>query len=151
MKTGPAGLQLLESFEKCSLVAYLDAVRIPTIGWGHTKGVQMGDTCTQDQANAWLMADLTEAENSINGKVTTPLAQNQFDALASLVYNIGVEDFITSTLLKYLNQNKMQMAASEFLRWNKARGVVLMGLVRRRKAERDLFCGVCSPATGLPA
>lgn len=146
MKIGPAGLRLLESFEKCRLVAYLDGGGVPTIGWGHTRGVTLGETCTQAQADSWLLGDLTEAEDCISDKVTATLAQNQFDAVASLVYNIGGEQFAKSTLLKYLNQNKMQMAASEFLRWNHDNGVVVLGLVRRRKAERDLFVGQCTPA-----
>lgn len=149
MKIGPAGLQLLESFEKCRLTSYRDGGGVPTIGWGHTKGVVLGETCTQAQADSWLMSDLTEAEDCIIEKVGVPLAQNQFDALASLVYNIGGGHFATSTLLKYLNQNKMQMAASEFLRWNHDNGVVVLGLVRRRKAERDLFVGQCTPAYPL--
>lgn len=139
VRTQAPGLQLLESFEKCRLTAYLDGGGVPTIGWGHTQAVKMGDTCSQAQADSWLLGDLTDAENAINSLVTVVLRQDQFDALACFVYNVGATQFAESHLLKYLNQNKPQLAASEFLRWNKDNGVVVLGLVRRRKAERDLF------------
>lgn len=147
MRIGTPGLQLLESFEKCRLEAYQDGGGVWTIGWGHTRGVKAGDTCNQAQADSWLMSDLTEAETAIDAAVKYPLNQNQFDALVCLVYNIGVEAFQKSTLLKYLNLNKMQMADSEFLKWNHDNGVVVLGLVRRRRAERALFLGQCNPDT----
>ena len=89
MKTGTKGIELIKHFEGCELEAYHCAAGVPTIGYGHIKGVQMGDTITQEQAEQMLVEELNEYEGYINDMVTTPLSQNQFDALVSWVYNLG--------------------------------------------------------------
>lgn len=110
-----------------------------TIGYGHTEGVKEGDTCTEPQANQWLIQGMQEAETDVNKLVSVPLSQGEYDALVSLAYNIGFKDFRASTLLAYLNQRKYAMAGSQILVWNKAGGVIMAGLVRRRQAEFKLY------------
>lgn len=128
-----------------------------TIGWGHTgPDVFPGKAQSQEVADSELAWDIRKlAEEPVNELVTVPVNQNQFDALVSLTFNIGRGDadpetpevgLEGSTLLKYLNQGKFQLAAAEFLKWNKSGGVIRGGLVRRRKAERDLFLTPVQPA-----
>ena len=142
MNISAEGKSLIRSFEGCRLSAYLDSAGVPTIGWGRTKGVKMGDTCTQQQADAWFDEELPEYEGYINDMVTVPLEQHQFDALVSWVYNLGPANFGQSTLLKRLNAGDFIGTAAEFRKWNRAGGVELPGLTRRRMAERAMFMGL---------
>lgn len=139
MKISDAGLELIKSFEGLYLKAYLCPAKVWTIGYGHTLGVMPGDVITKDQAEALLRKDLEQFEAVVNRSVSVPITQAQFDSLVSLCYNIGAKAFVTSTLLKKLNAGDYAGAATEFDRWNKAGGVILPGLVRRRKKERELF------------
>ena len=139
MKLGDKGTELLKHFEGCELSAYQDSVGVWTIGYGHTKGVFPGMTITQGQAEQMLLTELEEYEGYIENMVTVPLTQNQFDALVVWVYNLGPTNFKNSTLLKELNSGNYTAAGNEILRWNKAGGEVLTGLVRRREAEAQLF------------
>ena len=79
MKTGTKGIELIKHFEGCELEAYHCAAGVPTIGYGHIKGVQMGDTITQEQAEEMLVEELNEYEGYINNMVTVELNQNQYD------------------------------------------------------------------------
>jgi lysozyme len=133
------GLALTEQFESCRLSAYPDSKGIPTIGWGHTADVQLGDTCTQAQADAWLLQDVDWAVSVVNRIVTVLLAQNEFDALVDFCFNVGSGNFESSTMLKLLNQQNYAAAAEQFARWDKAAGVEIAGLLRRRQAEEELF------------
>ena len=128
-----------KSFEGCRLSAYLDSVRVPTIGFGHTKDVQMGDTCTQDQADEWLIDDLHDALASVQNNVTVPLTDDELSALVDFVFNVGGKNFAHSTLLRLLNAGDFAGAENEFLKWNHAGGQVLAGLTRRRRAEAAMF------------
>jgi lysozyme len=139
MEYSPDGLKLTESFEGCRLAAYLDSVGVPTIGYGHTHGVAMGMTCTQEQAEQWLQQDVQVAVQAVNNLVTVPLTQQQFDALVDFTFNLGSGALQHSTLLRLLNSGNYQGAAGEFEKWDKAGGKVLPGLLRRRQAERDMF------------
>jgi lysozyme len=120
-----------------------------TLGYGHTKGVKEGDTCTFEQAKAWLREDMAEAAGAVNKLVTVPLTQNQFDALVSFTFNVGgdidadtiAEGLGDSTLLSKLNRGDYVGAAAEFAKWNKQKGRVLNGLTTRRAAEREMFEG----------
>ena len=143
-----AGLQLIKSFEgyaqavpgSTDVVAYLDAVGVPTIGYGHTgSDVHMGLRITQAQAEGLLQDDLARFENGVASCVTVPLTDNQFAALVSFAYNLGVGTLQESTLLRLLNSGDTTGAADQFLRFVYAGGQQLAGLVRRRQAERDLF------------
>ena len=139
MNIGPAGLELIKEFEGCKLTAYLDSVGVPTIGYGHTKGVKIGLRCIQEEADAWLLEDLKDAETCVNEAVTVPLRQNEFDAIVSFVFNFGCTKFRGSTLLRKLLDSDYDGAALEFRRWDRAGGQVLAGLTRRRAAEERLF------------
>jgi lysozyme len=134
-------LILVKLFEGCKLEAYQDSVGIWTIGYGHTKGIKKGDKITQEQATKFLHKDLDIHSDPINKLVKVNLSQNQYDALASFIFNLGGRNFSTSTLLKKLNQEDYQATANEFPRWNKAGGKVLRGLTRRRECEKFLFLG----------
>lgn len=142
--TSRVGINLITSFEDLRLNAYDDGVGVWTIGIGTTiypngTKVKKGDTCTLDQAKSYFAHDLKRFEASVNNLVKVPLSQNQFDALVSLVYNIGQTAFSKSTLLKKLNAKDYVGAADEFPKWNRGGGKVMKGLVRRREAERALF------------
>jgi lysozyme len=139
MTYSKTGLHLTQQFESCRLVAYPDSKGVPTIGWGHTFGVKLGDTCTQEQADAWLMQDVQHSVLTVNRLVTVQLTQPEFDSLCDFVFNCGSGNFASSTLLKLLNAGDYQGAAHEFERWDKSGGKELAGLLRRRVAEEQEF------------
>lgn len=139
MQISQAGLLAIKSYEGVRLTAYDDGVGVWTIGVGHTKGVKRGDTITMDQVDEFLRQDLQEAEAAVNDAVKVPLTQGQFDSLVSWTFNLGAGAFRGSTLLKKLNAKDYDGAADEILRWNKAGGRVLPGLVKRRISERIMF------------
>lgn len=143
-----AGIAFIQHWEglpggHAALTAYPDQKGIWTIGWGHIAGVHEGMTCTLDQAQAWLDDDLDDSEIAVSTLVKAPLTDNQFDALVSLVYNIGTEAFRTSTILRLLNARNYASAAAQFARWNKitVKGEVQVsnGLTNRRTAEAGEF------------
>ena len=135
------GIALIKKFEGCELEAYQCSAGVWTIGYGHTKGVEEGDTISKDQAEEMLVEELHEYENYVNDYVNVALSQNQFDALVSWVYNLGPANLKASTLLKVLNQGEYEDVPAQIKRWNKAGGKVLEGLIRRREAEACLFQG----------
>lgn len=139
MKTSPKGISLIKEFEGLSLDAYLCSAGVLTIGYGHTGGVQKGDRITAKKAEELLQDDLKKFENGVLRLVRVPLNQNQFDALVSFAFNLGVGNLGKSTLLRKLNDRDFKGAATEFVRWNKAGGRELDGLTRRRNAEAELF------------
>ena len=131
-----------KQYEGCRLTAYPDpgtGGEPWTIGYGHTGGVKQGDTITQEQADALLLADLKNAINAVESSVTTMLTDEEESALVDLVFNIGNGNFLHSTLLKLLNSGDYAGAAEQFSRWDKAGGRVLAGLTKRRAAEAALF------------
>jgi lysozyme len=130
--TNQAGLQLIESFEGLRLSSYQDSVGVWTIGYGHTQGVQPGQTITQQQAQAFLQQDLGVAEAAVN-KLGLTLTDNQFAALVSFTFNLGA-----GNLNKLLSQG-LAAAPDRILLFDHAGGKVLPGLTRRRQAERALF------------
>ena len=135
------GLHLTEQFEGCRLVAYLDSKGIPTIGYGHTSGVYLGMTCTLEQAGLWLATDIQWASNRVNLLVKIQLTQPEYDAVTDFVFNCGTGNFEHSTLLRLINENDLIDAANEFEKWDKAGGIVVAGLLRRRLVEKDEFNG----------
>lgn len=144
MKMNKAGIDLIKRFEGCKLTAYPDpgSGGDPiTIGYGATgPGIKPGVVWSQAQADKRLEDDLNTFSNQVKACLTCSLSENEFSAVVSLVYNIGIGNFKKSTLLKLLNGNAEKgLAGTEFLRWNKANGVVLNGLTRRRAAEKKLF------------
>lgn len=140
MKLSNTALDMIKQHEKLMLNAYMPTPNdVPTIGYGHTKGVKMGDTITEAEAYALLREDVAWVEDAINTNVSVSLNQNQFDALASLVFNIGATAFRKSTMLRLINQSDFAGAALQFARWNKQKGKVLRGLTKRRAEEAKLF------------
>lgn len=142
MRLSDAGLRFIGKNEAAAgpaLKAYLDTGGVPTIGYGHTRGVKMGDTCTPEQAFAWLRGDVYDAEDSIDRRVNAALNQNQYDALVDFVFNVGDHKFATSTLLKLINADRFELAALEFAKWKYDNGVVVEGLANRRAREKELF------------
>ncbi len=142
MKIGPEGIALIQSFESCKLQAYMPTPNdVPTIGWGTTDDVSMGDTCTQEEADAWFLEDLEWVQECLDANIHVPITQHETDALASLCYNIGCEQFKKSTLVRLINESNFEDASLQFLRWDKQNGKPLAGLTRRREAEKLLFEG----------
>ena len=134
---------LIKRFEGCKLTAYPDPGTGGdpwTIGWGHTgPEVKSGMTISQAIADAYLVKDAEHAADVVKRGVTVPMTQGQFDALVSFVFNVGAGNFLKSTLLRKLNAGDTLGASLEILRWSKAAGKELPGLVRRRAAEQSLF------------
>jgi len=143
-----AGLALIKSFEGFRATAYQDEAGVWTIGYGHTAGVtESSPAITEPQGELLLRADLQTAEESVEHFIGVDLNDNQFSALVSLVYNTGAAP-LRRTLGQKLNDGDYDGAAHEFQRWRRAGGMVSDGLVRRRKAEADLFMTpVEEPAT----
>lgn len=139
MNISENGLDLIKQSEHCELEAYQDCVGIWTIGYGHTLNVHARDVISANTAEVLLENDLQPVESAISTLVKVPLNQNQFDALTSLAFNIGINAFRKSTLLRYLNNWQYQLAADEFLKWDHAGGKVVAGLSSRRRTERSLF------------
>jgi lysozyme len=139
MQTSENGRKLIESFEGLRLTSYQDPRGVWTIGYGHTNDVYPNLTITPEQADVYLAMDLHVAETVVNGDVKVDINQNQFDALVSLAYNIGVGAFAKSTLLSLLNQGALTGASQQFLVWDHINGVVDKGLLNRRIAEQTLF------------
>ena len=146
MKISNNGTNLIKQFEGLSLKPYLDAVNVPTIGYGSTyyqdgKKVTLNDKpISQDEANL-LLEYIANKDfgDKINTLVKVQLNQNQFDALVSFCYNLGIGNFKSSTLLKKINKGDFNGASEEFIKWNKAGGKTLDGLKRRRQKEKELF------------
>jgi len=141
MQISEEGRQLIKKFEGCELEAYKCSANVWTIGYGRTKNVSRGDTCTQEQADKWLEEELPVYGAYVSDAVLVPLDQNQFDALVAWTYNLGPTNLNNSTMLKVLNENKKEEVPGQMRRWNKANGKVLEGLERRRLAESLLFEG----------
>lgn len=147
MKTSTNGVQVLHYFEQCRLKAYPDPATggAPyTIGWGDTgPDVKPGLIITQDEADARFAKRLVrEFEPGVAGAITKMPSQAQFDGMVCLAYNIGLGNFRASTLVRKFNAGDFAGAAEQFLVWNKAAGKVMLGLRRRRAAERALFLGM---------
>ena len=146
MRLDENGYKLIADFEGLRLKPYLDSVNIPTIGYGNTfyldgKKVTMLDKpITKGEAFEMFKIIADGFARQVEKKLTKPVNQNQFNALVSLAYNIGIGNFYKSTLLRYVNLNpKDGNIAKEFLKWNKARGQVLKGLTSRRMKESSLY------------
>ena len=139
MKTSQKGIDFIKRHEALRLNAYLDAVGVWTIGYGHTKTAKKGMTITEAEAEKLLVDDLKTAEDEINSH-NLPLKQHQFDALASFVFNVGTGAFRTSTLLKRIKIDVNHPDIPKQLnRWIYGGGKVLSGLVKRRRLEADIY------------
>lgn len=154
METSQSGIDFIKSHEGLRLTQYLDQAGLPTIGYGHlikpNEGFYMGKTITTEQAEELLRSDLRPAEIAVNSGIFEPLTQWQYDALVSLIFNIGAGAFNSSTLKGRIN-NRFAPAEIEeaWLRWNKVRinGVLTVsaGLTQRRKDEVSMYQSVIQP------
>ncbi len=146
MRVSDVGIAMIKQFEGFRPKPYYCPSGVPTIGYGRTDGVTMDHPAvTEAEATKMLADDLAFYEFRVDSAVKVPLAQHEFDALVSLVFNIGVMAFRSSALIRYLNAGNRAAAAGEFHKWNKGRSggklVELSGLSTRRSAERILFEG----------
>ena len=139
MKASESLIQKLKEFEGLRLIAYRDAAGVPTIGYGHTKGVKMGDRLTAYWADQLLRKDVAKVAYEVTqlGVVHT---QGQLDALTSFAFNLGIGRLIRSTLLKKIREGaSMHQIRKEFMRWVYADGKRLKGLEKRRQWEASRF------------
>lgn len=144
MKTSEKGRQLIKEFEGEILKVYLDPIGLPTLGVGHLLTEEekvkypVGTVISKELSDEFLQKDLERFEKLVSE--LAPLAtQNQFDAMVSLAFNIGETGFKRSSVLRYHDRKDYPAAADSFLLWNKAGGKVIKGLIRRRKAEKELY------------
>jgi lysozyme len=141
MTTSSKGLQMIKGFENLRLFAYRCPAGVPTIGYGHTKGVKMGQAITEKQAEDYLKQDVTPIERYLND-VGVNFRQEQFDALVSWIFNLGAGNFQHSTLFKKICTDAPDgEIAEQILKWVNANGKPLTGLKRRRIAEANMFLG----------
>ena len=161
MQLSKAGLDLIKSFEGYhtrlpdgSCEAYRCPANVWTIGYGCTEGVEAGMVWTEAEASEAFARELEKHEAAVTKMVHVELTQCQFDALVSFSYNCGSAALRKSSLLKALNAGDFEHAATRFAPWCKARVngklTVLRGLVRRRKAEADMFAQEPEPSDIIP-
>jgi len=156
MNISDKGLNLIKYFEGFRDKAYLDSVGIATIGYGTInypdgRKVRMGETCTKQQAEEWLLDYLEDTVSRLdNLEFYKPLNQNQFDALCSFIYNLGFGALLKSDLYKkakinpddetiYKYDKGNPKRSCEFTKWIKAGGIDSKGLLARRIKEADLY------------
>jgi lysozyme len=145
MELSQNGKDLIMKFEGCKLSSYQDSVGIWTIGYGNTyyedsTPVKKGDIITHNRAIELFNLIVKKFEVDVDLLVTSNVNQNQFDAMVCLAYNIGINNFKNSSLLKMVNKSPNDSAIYlQFLRWNKAKGQVIQGLTRRRISESELY------------
>jgi len=144
MKISPNLINFVKEFEGFREKAELDTLANPpvfTIGYGETKNVHQGDNITEQEASEKLASRLQEFGDEMIKYVSVSLTQGQFDALTDFCYNVGIGNFKKSTLLKLLNQNKLQETAKQFDKWVYSGGVKREGLIKRRNQEKQWFIG----------
>lgn len=147
MRTSQKGIDLIKEFEGCRLDAYKCPAGVWTIGYGHTAGVTSGQKISSAQAEAYLRADLEKYEKKVEKYESRYCwTQNEFDAMVSFAYNVGSIDKLTAN-----GTRTKAVIAEKILLYNKAGEKVLTGLVRRRKAERELFLAHEATAAGSEA
>jgi len=151
MKTSDAGVALIQEFEGLRLTAYLCPAKVWTIGYGHTSSagepsVVPGMKITRPKATQILKSDLDKFERGVEGLVKVELEQNQFDVLVSFAFNCGLGALKKSTLLKRVNAGRFDAVPAELMKWTRGGGKVLPGLVRRRRAECEMWRSLDAPA-----
>ena len=139
MNLSQNGVALIKRFEGCKLEAYQDIVGVWTIGFGFTKGVKPGDRMTMAECESRLLTEVREYEAAVLRACTVAPNQNQFDALVSFAWNIGIAGMSGSSVIKYHNKKDIVNAMKSFALWNKAGGKVVQGLVNRRAAEAAIY------------
>lgn len=135
-------IEFVKGWERLKLKSSEDPLvpGIYDVGYGHV--IHRSEhplTITREQAHEWLVGVLNDIDEQVRAMVTVPIADHEREALVSFAYNVGVKALGNSTLLAHINSNDFESAAKQFGRWNKASGKMIMGLVKRRAAERDMF------------
>ena len=151
MRMSAAGLATVKEFEGLRLKAYKCPAAVWTIGYGHTSAAGVPEVTpklevTKEECEAILKRDMKQYEDGVNKLVKVGLTQGQFDALVDFAYNAGVGALQKSTLLKRVNAGKFDEVPAEFMKWTKGGGKELPGLVRRRRAEVELWRGLDAKA-----
>ena len=142
-----ATLDLIKRFEGRYLKAYICPAGVLTIGYGHTgKDVKLNMTITEEDADRFLWNDIEIFATGVNVLVKVPLNENQFGALVSFSFNVGLGALEKSTLLRLLNNGWYDQVPAQLMRWNKGGGRELSGLTKRRAAEAELFMRPVSEA-----
>lgn len=145
MEVNKAGKDLIKRFEGCKLKAYKCPAGLWTISWGLTfypdgTKVKEGDVITQQQAEDYFNAIVDDFAKKVDALIKSNVSENNFSALVSFAYNVGMGNFQRSTLLRKVNANpKDKTISAEMKKWVRANGEVLKGLVRRREAEAKLY------------
>lgn len=145
MEVNKAGKDLIKRFEGCKLKAYKCPAGLWTISWGLTfypdgTKVKEGDVITQQEAEDYFNAIVDDFAKKVDALIKSNVSENNFSALVSFAYNVGMGNFQRSTLLRKVNANpKDTTIRAEFMKWTRANNVVLKGLVRRREAEAKLY------------
>ena len=144
MKLSQKGVDFIKSHEALRLKAYQDSKGVWTIGWGHTKNVHPGDVITREQAEQFIRDDFVWVERTLNADLVTgrdkPLVtQNEYDALCSLVFNIGSDAYLESTVRRKIKQGDKMAAARAFKMWVYSEHKFIQGLANRRADEVRLF------------
>lgn len=138
-------IELIKTFEGCKLKAYKCPANVWTIGYGNTyyedkSRVKEGDVITLERAKALLEMILHDFELGVDNNTVDTITQNQFDALVDFAYNCGTGNLKSSTLLRKVNANPNDATIKdEFLKWIRANGKTMQGLINRRKAETELY------------
>lgn len=141
MKISNNGIELIKRFEGCKLFAYRDSVGVATIGYGHTSNVSMGMAITQSDAERFLREDLLPIESMLNA-MGINFTQRAFDALCSWIFNLGAENFNSSTMKKYIVARRADIdITDQMVKWHNAGGKPLLGLKKRRVAEANMWLG----------
>lgn len=144
MKVSRQGIDVITGFEALRLNCYLDPIGLKTIGYGHLvkpgESYQVGDRITLDEAVKLFTTDLAIFETGVESLLTRLVTQNEFDALVSFAFNVGLANCKKSSVLKLANLGvKGEEIEAKFLQWNKAGGKVLRGLTRRRQTEANVY------------
>jgi len=128
----------VSGFEGLRQVAYRDPVGIPTICFGETQGVKLGQKATLEECQGMLIESLLKADDAVTQCTDVPLPPKRRAALVSFTYNVGGRAYCSSTLVAKLNAGDTVGACNQLLRWNKAKGITLPGLTTRREKERSM-------------
>ena len=140
MQISQKGLDILKEFEGLRLEAYRCSAGVPTIGYGWTSGVKMGDVWTREKAEHMLIEGVKPYEKAVQEAIgDAKTSQNQYDAMVSLCYNIGPGNFKKSSVAKLHKEGKYAQAAAAFMMWVKAGGKIIGGLIKRRNKEKALY------------
>jgi lysozyme len=137
------GISLIKQLEGFSPVVYLDFAGFLTIGYGHlilpSEKLSFNSSITETEAEFLLKQDLNIAERAVIRLINAPLIHNQFDSLVSFTFNLGAGTLQRSTLRRKVNRSEHEQVLAEFLRWIYADGKKILGLVRRRTLEAELY------------